>query len=277
LIPYVGAGEFYELTGEAMDSRFARRRFLVQSATGRWVAKFAGLGAVGERKHRDAVALAEAGFGAPVARLCNGFLVQRWLEGRPVQLKAENRGAFLKRVALYLAFRATHLGPAGPGASLEALRQMAVHNTREALGVGAASVLQEQLAYLPELEGKVRRIRTDNRLHLWEWLEVDGQFVKLDAVDHCEAHDLIGCQDIMWDIAGAMVEFNLDAAETIQLIARIEGAGVSTNRQLLDVLLACYLAFQLGLWSTATLGSDKTRELSRKYKSLLYIYVVVPK
>ena len=268
LEPCVGSGEFYELAGEAMDYRFARRRFLVQSVTGKWVAKFAGLGAVGERKHRDAVALAQAGFGAPVAGLCNGFLVQRWLEGRPVRLTAENRGVFLERVASYLAFRATHLGPAGPGASLGALREMAVHNTREALGEEAAATLHERLAHLPELEGKVRRIRTDNRLHLWEWLEVDGAFVKLDAVDHCEAHDLIGCQDIAWDVAGAMTEFRLNEKETDELVNRIESAGVSVNRRLLDGLVPCYLAFQLGLWSTATPGSDSTRTIADKYISL---------
>ena len=45
------------------------------------------------------------------------------------------------------------------------------------------------------LERCVRRIETDNRMHAHEWLvRPDGSLLKADAVDHCEAHDLIGAR-----------------------------------------------------------------------------------
>ena len=66
------------------------------------------------------------------------------------------------------------------------------------------------------LKGAVRRVETDNRLHAWEWLHTpDGRLLKTDALDHHAGHDLIGCQDITWDIAGATVELDLsDRSET---------------------------------------------------------------
>src|SRR5690606_3574572 len=136
----------------------------------RWFIKFAGLGPVGERKHSDAVRLARAGFSAPVEGLCGGFLVQSWVEGTPLSKAQYGREAFRQVLGNYLAFRARNLEPAGPGALLEDLCRMAVHNTSEELGDEAAWTLEERLAGLPALEGAVHRVRTDNRLHSWEWL-----------------------------------------------------------------------------------------------------------
>ncbi|WP_431268207.1 hypothetical protein [Dankookia sp. P2] len=57
-------------------------------------------------------------------------------------------------------------------------------------------------------------------------------------MDHHAAHDLIGCQDIAWDVAGAMVELGLDPV-------------LPVDRGLLGFLLPCYCAFQLGAWTMA--------------------------
>jgi hypothetical protein len=66
------------------------------------------------------------------------------------------------------------------------------------------------------------RAATDNRLHQWEWLiRDDGSILKTDAIDHCSAHDLVGCQDIAWDVAGAIVEFDFSASESEDLASRV--------------------------------------------------------
>jgi hypothetical protein len=70
--------------------------------------------------------------------------------------------------------------------------------------------------------------------------------VKLDALDHSQAHDLVGPQDIAWDVAGAEVEFDLDAAATRSLA---EAAGA--DPVMLELFRTAYPAFQAGLWRFA--------------------------
>jgi hypothetical protein len=235
------------------DGRFARRKLMAGTPDGTWLIKFAGLGDVGERKFRDAAALAGAGFGPEVAALCHGFLVQKWAEGTPLAEAGVDRDEFLLVLGAYLAFRARRLGPPGPGASLEELRAMAIHNTSRALGSKACVTLERRLAALTRFGARLHPIRTDNRLHAWEWLVTKQGILKIDAVDHCEAHDMVGCQDIAWDVAGAIIEHDLTDAEAAALRERVSvAAELPIHGDLVAAMLPCYLAFQLGLWSTAT-------------------------
>jgi hypothetical protein len=90
-------------------------------------------------------------------------------------------------------------------------------------------------------------VRTDNKLDRHEWLRTaSGALIKTDALDHHAAHDLIGCQDIAWDVAGAIAEFDLDQEESRELIRAIEGLGVRIEPQLLGFYRIAYLAFRLG-------------------------------
>lgn len=255
------------------DMRFERRKFLARGREGAWLIKFAGLGGGGARKQSDAHALARAGFIQETGPLCYGFLIQKHVEGRlPSRdvLSAPGllRECFLARLASYLAFRAKSLGPPSQGASLDALADMAVANAREALGEADAGKLERQLGRLSSFKDFIRPVRTDNRLHSWEWLIADGGFVKLDALDHCEGHDLIGCQDIAWDVAGAIAEYEMSDDEAAALCAGIEAGGLARiDPALVAALLPCYLSFQLGLWATAA-GPSAAMQAGR-YKRIL--------
>jgi hypothetical protein len=101
---------------------------------------------------------------------------------------------------------------------------------------------------LIRLERRVHRVETDNRLHAWEWLVLpDERILKADAHDHYAGHDLVGCQDIAWDVAGAVVELGLSEAERAKLCAVVEDeTGRPVDPDLLALLERCYLAFQLG-------------------------------
>jgi hypothetical protein len=125
---------------------------------------------------------------------------------------------------------------------------MARHNAAERFGEAVAASLGALEAELPRLQGAVRRVITDNRLQAWEWLVMaDGALVKSDALDHCDAHDLVGCQDVAWDVAGAIVELGLDPGEAETLVAALEReSGLGVERDLVAFLRPCYLAFQLG-------------------------------
>jgi hypothetical protein len=187
-----------------------------------------------------------------VAGLRHGFLVQPWLEeARPLlDLRAVDRRALVRRVGEYLGFRAKHFAAPEPGrgASPRQLLEMARRNISLGLGDEWAEALGAWEPRLSSLERVLHRVETDNKLQPWEWLVLpEGRFLKADAVDHHEAHDLIGCQDIAWDLAGAEVELELADDERALLHETVARRGVKTpDPEVLRFHRLCYLAFQLG-------------------------------
>ena len=222
-----------------------RRKFLLRAGGARWLLRFAGLGPDNARKEMRARALAEAGFSPPVAGYRHGFLAERWVDGaRPLGRGDEPR-RLAEQVGRYLGFRAERFAaPPGSGASPAALLEMARRNAGLSLGPDAARALDRWEPALPRLERAVRRVETDNRLHRWEWVVApDGRLLKCDALDHHAGHDLVGCQDLAWDLAAATVELSLGPDE-----ARVlrDATGRGAEPELAAFLRPCYLAFQLG-------------------------------
>jgi hypothetical protein len=251
-----------------------RRKLLAHTQGATWLARFVGLGRDGERALARGRALHAAGFTPEVAGLCHGFLIERWIAATPLCV-AERDGAgrhrMIERIGRYLGFRARAFAAAPDrGASLDDLAEMVRHNAT--LALGAAPTLPGSPAALAP---RVHRVEIDGRLHAWEWLvQVDGSLLKADALDHHAAHDLIGCQDITWDLAGAAVELGLSVAEQ-QRLAAITGerAGRAIDPELLAFARPCYLAFQLGRHAlAATAGGDEAVRLdaaARRYAAQL--------
>ena len=155
----------------------------------------------------------------------------------------------IDHVGRYLGLRALAFpANAEDGASLEDLAVMARTNIAELMGQDAADA-----APVPPAGAKPKPIHVDGRLHRWEWLTTaDGRLIKTDALDHSCAHDLVGCQDVGWDVAGARIEFGLDDDETDRLCAAVAGVcDRAGDRDLLAFYNVAYPAFQAGLWSLA--------------------------
>ncbi len=240
------------------DRQMEKLKFLAQAGGKRYLVKFAGVGPSGNRKLEQALALFRHGHVPEPVGLAHGFLLQRWVEGPNVQDVDFNRSRFLEQAGAYLGARARLLPAATGGASLAQLADMAAINLGERLGTAAQHAIRTHLQPLAEQEHPVRPVFTDNRLQRWEWLHPgNGSFVKTDALDHATGHDLIGCQDIAWDVAGLMAEFDL-AREDLSRLLHVVGtsAGYAVDHQLVRLLLPCYLAFQLGLWTDALARAD---------------------
>jgi len=199
-----------------------------------FIARFAGLGAIGEGKLARARALHAAGFGPEPLALRHGMLLARWVDG-------EVQPPSLDRLGRYLRFRREAF-PARPGADAAALIEMARVNVGRLLGEAAGRETARRLQALPLDRARPRAVHVDGRLHREKW--IGGR--KLDGLDHSEAHDLVGGQDIAWDVAGAAVELGLSEADTRRL-AQMAGA----DRLLLGLFETCYPAFQAGLWTMA--------------------------
>jgi hypothetical protein len=240
----------------------------VRSRGRTWLIKFTGLGEIGQRKFRDARALGEAGFSPQVRALCHGFLVQEWVSGQPLEAAHEARDKHIDLLAEYLSFRSQRLGTPGGGASIEQLCDMAIKNTSEALGSAAAERLKRRLSSLGPIGAPRKLVRTDNRMHVWEWIQHNGRMIKIDAIDHCESHDLIGCQDIAWDVAGSAVEQQLSTPELRALCCEMANRGVQVDPDVLSAMVPCYLAFQMGIWSSEKLDDHKAPLASRYARKL---------
>ena len=243
-----------------VDAALERRKYLAFANGENWLVKFAGLGAEGARKAEIGRRLSQARLTPETRALVHGFLVERWhgdavREQPPVDV-----------VARYIGARARALRDCGgAGASLRELLEMAEQNYGEA---GLEAPIARWRDRVAALEPRVRRIATDNRMMWWEWLRLpSGEWLKSDALDHHRAHDLVGCQDMAWDVAGAIVEMSLDAGQAEQLCSRVERfASVAPDPELLRFYLLAYPAFCIGqihFADRASGGAEKRRVAAR--------------
>ena len=238
----------------AVDTAKERRKALVETERGRFLFKWAGLGAEGREKLARARLLAQAGLGPPALDLREGWIVSPWLAGRPLGAGDPAPRAALARG---LRLRASHFPePPEAGVSAAGLAEMARVNAGEALGARAGAAAEAAVAALAR--DAPPRVSVDGRLHRHEWLALpDGRRLKTDAVDHARAHDLIGAQEIGWDVAGAAAEWKLADADALALARTVEAP---PGR--LPALKIAYLAFQLGAASMAADahgGDERTR------------------
>lgn len=122
---------------------------------------------------------------------------------------------------------------------------------------------------LPKQSLEVERLVTaDARMQPHEWISADGRLMKLDGASHGDDHFFPGPCDIAWDLAGVIVEWNMDrrAAEFFQ-DAYIRESGDNVRRRLKPYLLA-YATFRMG-WSKmaahASVGEFDEQLLQRDY------------
>lgn len=223
-----------------------RRKYLLQTGEGEFLLKFSSLGPASSGKLERAQALHRGGFTPEPLALRHGFLLERWRADTRPLAQGFDRAALLTHLARYLEFRRARF-PADrtEGASPHELIRMAAYNASELLGEAAGERVRSRLA--PLATAALHPVRIDGRMHAWEWrVAPDGRLLKTDALDHADSHDLIGCQDIAWDVAGAVVELELSPNEAADLCARTQAAP-----ELVNTMQLAYLSFQAGAWSLA--------------------------
>ncbi len=174
--------------------------------------KFTGFGHYGERVLEREQAVAAAGFGPEPQRESDGFVGYPWLAARPMHSQDLSRGV-LDRLAEYCGFRAKSFTT--EVADLAALQEMAEHN------------LQQLEIALPVNLKLARPTIVDGRMQPHEWLLTrGGDLFKTDSGSHGDDHFFPGPTDIAWDLAGAIVEWRMDAAQAAYFLdryARVSG------------------------------------------------------
>jgi len=100
-----------------------------------------------------------------------------------------------------------------------------------------------------------------------EWIACGGRLLKTDALDHHADDFFPGCRDAVWDLAGAIVELDLDEEAAGRLLARYaDRSGDRSAAARLPFHVLAYLAWRLGYTTLAadTLGdTDEGRRFRR--------------
>jgi hypothetical protein len=216
-----------------------------RSADGQWLDKFEGLAPYCEAAFERAAELAQAGYGPTPTWHGHGFVRYPWLPGRPARA-SDLDGQLLRELARYCAFRARAMKV--DDVDTRGLQRMLQANLDEAFGIELGDRVRFEVA---------QPVIADARMQPFEWrLTDDGRLMKTDGHSHGDGPLLPGPCDIAWDLAGAIVEWNMDRAQLEQFVLDyVRLTGDRAEKRLPAYLLA-YCAQRMGETYVATRTSD---------------------
>ena len=212
-------------------------------ADARVIDKFEGLGPYGDEPFARARTLADAGYAPAARRVDSGYLRHAWLGGRPLRA-ADASPALLAQLARYCAFRSEAFSVSTDRADSSALEEMVRVNAERALGVDLGATFQLEVA---------APVIADARMQPHEW-RIDGdreRLFKIDGHGDGDGHLLPGPTDVCWDLAGAIVEWNLGGAAHAALASTYERLTGDPVSKRLSEYVACYCALRIGMLTLA--------------------------
>jgi hypothetical protein len=256
-VDFIGGGQWRsqvfanESKWPAAWTSFERLKYL-SSTNGdeRRVFKFAGLGHYGDAVLERERKVAAAGFGPMPREESDGFVSYPWIDGRPLAA-SDLSPKILAQMAEYCAFR---LQAFGIGLSdISSMQQMADHNLRE-LGLDLQVELRLEHAVI-----------ADGRMQPHEWLSSrDGKLLKTDSGSHGDDHFFPGPTDIAWDLAGAIVEWQMNEQQATAFLDMYRHASGDDASARIDGFVKAYAVFRLAyclMAANAMTGSDEKPRL----------------
>ena len=223
------------------------------SADGEQVFEYHGLGRYARGVRERANLLAVLGFAERAAPAANGFSRINPVSGKRLSKAALSRSV-LDRIAEYLAARAKFIGAGSEPATAE-LENATRFNFLQATG--------RELPDDFELPTH-RVVISDSQMMPCQWLQPDYEapLVKLDAALHGDGHFLPGPVDTAWDIAGALIEWEMDEQSVDYLIHRYEELASEDVSHRLAPYLVAYAAFRNGYcrMAASAMASDPAEQ-----------------
>jgi hypothetical protein len=235
-------------------TQMERLKFL--SNDGRRLLKFEGFGRFGKEVHSRAEVAGEAGFGPKPIAADAGFSIYPFLEGE--SLLAGNVSAeVITRIAKYCAFRKKELQY--EMASSKELETMLCFNFSEEFG--------------REISGQrleiVHPVIADGRMLPHKWLRTkSGDLLKVDSASHGDDHFFPGPTDIAWDLAGAIVEWDMEEAAVERLLSCYHAESGDDPRHRLPAYALAYSILRMGyckMAAEAMRGSAEEGRLAAHY------------
>lgn len=212
------------------------------------VLKFEGLAHFGARALERGERLAARGIGPPVRAATDGFLRWQLAPGRPMSLADRPP---LDAIARAIAARA-EIAPVAAGIARESTAAISAMARDD-----VASLLAREIARADWPHGELPLavpVVADGRMMPHEWIADAGgdRVLKVDAVSHGDDHFYPGPCDVAWDLAGAVVEWELDAAHAGALVDRyVRASGDRDARARMPAWTIAYVAFRAAWLATA--------------------------
>ena len=271
---YVGGGEwrnFFHAHLQWPESWLQMERLKFLSADRAHLFKFEGFGQFGKDVLERATVLSCAGFGPAAEDASDGMICYSVIAGkRPC--RSDVSGELLEQIVNYCAFRAREFACREPVSSQ--LGEMTRFNLQEQVGADSD--------FLPEALATANPVLVDGRMQPHEWVLADQRLIKLDGTTHGDDHFFPGPTDIAWDLAGTIVEWELDRNATEFLLERFRRATGDDVRNRVRYFLLAYTIFRLGYCSMALTTVKGTPEEPRltlaceKYQSLAARFANAP-
>jgi hypothetical protein len=243
---YVGGGEWRRhllAPGEdwpAVWPQMERLKYL--SADRSELFTFEGYGLYGAAVRNRNRALSDSGFGAPYLGQERGFGRHSLPRGRAIRLR-DLTLELLTRMAGYCAWRAREF--AIGYANTDGLEAMTRANLEREFSTEAGDLA------LPLVYPTV----CDNRMAPLYWRPAqDNRWLKLDAAIHGDDHFFPGPCDIAWDLAGVVVEWDLDSSSRELFLAQYRRASGDDPMPRIAGYELAYAMFRLA-WSKMAAAS----------------------
>lgn len=197
--------------------------------------KFEGFGESGAKARERARALSEAGFGPTCDKADSGMSAYQIVEGQALNC-ADCTTEILDFIANYCAFRVSEFKTCG----------IAGNKLQEMTHFNFAQEFRRDLALPVGSFDSLHPAVIDGRMHPHEWIAPsNGKVQKVDAVAHGDDHFVPGPIDIAWDLAGTVVEWNLDLDAEAFLLSRFRSRSGIDARDRFPYFLLAYAVFRL--------------------------------
>jgi hypothetical protein len=218
--------------------------------------KFEGLGESGRQIRRRSQILHEAGFGPRVEDGGDGMSCHDFVAGRPLYF-SDLSTLVLDHIAEYCTFRVGEFSHNGVADGQ--FEEMVRFNLSQELGRDwplAAQSFRTDHAVI-----------ADGRMAPHEWIRSeDSRLIKVDASQHGDDHFFPGPTDIHWDLAGAIVEWDMGADAEQYLLSRFRAkSGILPSRARLFSL--AYSTFRASYCKMAFMATGVQSEKPRLEKA----------
>jgi len=239
----------------AVCSVFERTKFLCRNERSHPVlARFEGLDClIGENQTPAKAALkkmhqmAVENLTAIPVGAASGFIHIPWIEGVHLRPADARNVDVLKHLGQHLhAAAEPPLAPTEAAAASARLAEMLYWNTQTLLRPGMAELTRAWAKAARDTEPT--RSYGDGRVAPYEWVRTaDNRLLKSNCAGHQRDHTIIGKQSLLWDIAGIVVDWNLEPSQVEFLLTSTHLRTMKANPLELGFFCLAYAAFRAGI------------------------------
>lgn len=224
-----------------------------------YLVKFEGLGPPSRNNLQRAEVLFGRGFAPQASRTEAGMTRYEFIPGCPLSCALQSTEV-LDRIAEYCAFRAAYFPASVESDQLAEMVRFNLFEERKCEWRLPAAAFECESPMVP-----------DCRMQPHKWIRTGaGSIVKVDGAADGEGHFLPGATDVLWDLAGAIVEWNMNPDAQEYLLAQFQRRHRRVSKEKLAYFVLAYSVFRLSYCKMAHSSTQTVSEKNRLRSAALY-------